>query len=67
MNKIKQFIQEYPIVILVILYTIIIVISLVIIILQPYFEAKTFNACTHSNASYFDAMFTELRAFDCKK
>lgn len=36
-------------------------------LLQPYFEAKTFNSCTHSNASYFDAMFTQLRAFDCKK
>lgn len=34
---------------------------------QPYFEARAFNRCTHSNASYFDAVFTQLRATECKR
>jgi hypothetical protein len=46
-------------------------ISAIIIILglafiQPYFEVKTFNACTGSHAGYWDAAFAELRVFDCK-
>ena len=28
---------------------------------QPYFEAKSFNKLTGGNATYWDAMWTELR------
>lgn len=41
--------------------------SLVFTALIPYFEAKTFNSCTQSNATYIDAVFTQLRATECKK
>jgi hypothetical protein len=34
--------------------------------LQPYFEAKAFNDCTGGHATYFTAVFTELRVQDCK-
>lgn len=33
----------------------------------PYFEAKAFNDCTGGNATYFTAMFTELRVENCNK
>lgn len=33
---------------------------------QPYFEAKAFNDCTGGHATYFTALFTELRVTDCK-
>ena len=29
------------------------------------FEAEVFNKCTGSNATYFDALFSELRIEDC--
>ncbi len=32
-----------------------------------YFEVRAFNSCTHSNATTWDAMFTQLRAIECKK
>ncbi len=34
---------------------------------QPYFEAKAFNNCTGGHATYFTAMFTELRVQECNK
>jgi len=34
---------------------------------QPYFEAKAFNDCTGGHATYFTALFTELRVQDCSK
>lgn len=34
---------------------------LVGIAFQPYYEAKAFNKMTGKNATYFDALFTELR------
>jgi len=46
---------------------IVIILALSIAIIQPTFEAKTFNSCTGSNATYWDAVFTQLRAFECKK
>jgi hypothetical protein len=36
-------------------------------LLQPYYEAKAFNACTHSNATYWDAVWADLRVTECKK
>ena len=30
-------------------------------IMQPYFEAKTFNKLTGGKATYWDAVFAELR------
>lgn len=32
-----------------------------------YFEAKTFNECTKSNATWWDAMNTDLRVLECHK
>jgi len=34
--------------------------------LTPYFEAKSFNECTGGHATYWTALFTELRVQDCK-
>lgn len=31
------------------------------IVIQPYFEARSFNKLTGGNATYFDALFSELR------
>jgi hypothetical protein len=42
----------------------IVVIALVFI--SPYFEAKNFNDCTKGRATYWTAVFTELRVQDCK-
>lgn len=36
------------------------------IVLSPYFEAKAFNDCTGGQATYFTALFTELRVETCK-
>lgn len=33
--------------------------------IKPYFEAKSFNDCTGSHATYWDAVFTELRIERC--
>ena len=52
----------------VITFTVILTIfTLILCVFFPYFEAKTFNRCTGSNASYMDAVFTQLRATECKK
>lgn len=37
-----------------------------IAVVAPHFEAKSFNDCTGGNATYFTALFTELRVQDCK-
>lgn len=50
-----------------IILSIIILIALSYFFAQPYFEAKTFNVCTGGNAGYFDALFADLRVFECKK
>lgn len=34
---------------------------------QPYFEARAFNNCTGSHATYWDAVFSQLRIQECKK
>jgi len=34
---------------------------LAFMIIQPYFEARTFNKLTGGNATYADALFAELR------
>ena len=34
---------------------------------QPYFEAKNFDQCTGGNASYWTALFTQLRIEECKR
>jgi hypothetical protein len=36
-----------------------------IALIQPYFEMKTFNRCTGSNATFQDAMFAQLRVEKC--
>lgn len=56
--------QDYLIAIVGIL---LVVAALIFVGLAPYFEAKAFNDCTGGNASYFTAMFTELRVQDCNK
>jgi len=33
---------------------------------QPYFEAQSFNRCTGSHATYWDALFLQLRVENCK-
>lgn len=49
-----------------ILSMIVIVGCLIFGLLQPHFEAKAFNECTGGHASYFTAVFTELRVQECK-
>lgn len=36
-------------------------------LIPPIYEAKAFNGCTGSHATYMDALFTELRVTECKK
>jgi hypothetical protein len=36
-------------------------IGISIALAQPYFEAKSFNRLTGGNATYWDALFSELR------
>ena len=36
-------------------------------LLAPKFEAEAFNRCTGGNATYFTALFTELRVENCKQ
>jgi len=38
-----------------------ILITLGIAAIQPHFEAKAYNKLTGGNATYWDALFTELR------
>ena len=38
-----------------------IILILTIAIAQPYFEAKSFNKLTGGSATYWDAVFSELR------
>jgi hypothetical protein len=33
---------------------------------QPYFEARTFNRCTGGSATYWDAVWADLRVMDCR-
>lgn len=40
---------------------------LVLAALRPMFEARAFNACTGGNATYFTALFTELRVENCNQ
>lgn len=40
--------------------------SLILAALSPKFEADAFNRCTGGHATYFDAVFTELRVTECK-
>lgn len=35
--------------------------------LKPYYEARSFNRCTGGNASYMDALTTELRVERCNR
>jgi len=44
-----------------------IIIAVLIALLQPFYEARTFNRCTGSNVGYVDAMFAELRIENCQK
>ena len=44
----------------------IIVVSIGFVIIAPYYEAKSFNDCTGGRATYWTAVFTELRVQDCK-
>ena len=37
------------------------------IALGPIFEARAFNECTGGNATYFTALFTELRVENCSR
>jgi hypothetical protein len=37
------------------------------ILVAPYFEMETFNRCTGSHATYFDALFGELRVLECTR
>lgn len=48
-----------------ILVAVIIVVSIGFVILKPYYEAKAFNDCTGGNATYFTAVFTQLRVDNC--
>jgi hypothetical protein len=52
--------------VLIAIYLLVIAIACSIGLLQPMFEARSFNRCTGSNASYFDAAFTQLRVENCK-
>jgi len=36
-------------------------------LLQPYFEARTFNKFSETQASYFDALVSELRVLPDEK
>jgi hypothetical protein len=38
-----------------------VIIALIYCCLQPYFEAKTFNKFSDTKATYWDAVFAELR------
>jgi len=40
---------------------------LVLSAFAPHFEAKSFNECTGGNATYINAVFTELRVENCNK
>jgi hypothetical protein len=52
---------------IIIICTAIIIIGILIFAgLRPLYEAQVFNKCTGSHASYFDALFTELRVLECK-
>jgi len=44
-----------------VLFVIAIVFALSIGAAQPYFEAKSFNKLTGGNATWWDALWTELR------
>lgn len=48
-------------------FTAIGLIILMIFLAKPYFEMKTFNDCTGSNATYWNAVFNDLRVFDCHR
>ena len=40
---------------------------IVLVVLQPSIEARTFNECTGSNATYLDAVLGELRINECRQ
>lgn len=44
-----------------ILYGLVFVFFLVMLFVQPYHEAQTFNRMTGGNATYWDAFWAELR------
>jgi hypothetical protein len=44
-----------------------IVACLVFGFIQPNIEKNIFNKCTGSNITYFDAVFGNFRAIECKK
>lgn len=52
---------------LVIQLTILILAMLSGLLIQPLYEVNSFNKCTGSNATYSDALFTELRVTECRK
>ena len=39
----------------------IVIVSLTIFLIQPYFEAQSFNKLTGGDATYWDALWSELR------
>lgn len=41
--------------------------SLGIMFAMPYFEARSFNECTGSNATYITALTTQLRVDNCNR
>jgi len=46
---------------------IMIAVGLFFAIAQPHFEAKAYNKLTGGNATYWDALFTELRIVGSEK
>lgn len=47
--------------------SIVLVIVLLLVMAQPYFEARAFNRATGKNVSMWDAMFVDLRVQDGAK
>ena len=50
-----------------ILMGLIIIGVVIFVIIQPYFEMKTFNKFSETKATYFDAVFSKLRVMPVKR